>query len=298
VGHRISGNARLASCRCLALLGLGLAPFAAAQATPQPEVASLLAQADALYARRAEGAQGAVADPLRIAEAVALYRRAQALAPQDAEALFKLLRALHFQGAFCGADVEARRAIFEEGRRLGQPFVDRLEKAAESRTPAERLAMLRKVPHAAEAYFWTAAHWGQWALLRSRLALARQGVAGKLRDLAQTVIDLDPALEEGGGHRLLGRLHDQSPKLPFFTGWVSKEKALAHLRQSYRIAPQNAVTRFFLAEAILEHEPLNQDEARRLLRSCVDDPPKAEYLVEDRFYAEQARERLSGLKQR
>ncbi len=277
----------------MTLAGLALRVWLAA--TPA-EIASLLVQADALYARRAEGARGAVADPRRIAEAVALYRRAQTLAPEDGEALYKLLRALHFQGAFCGADVETRRSIFEEGRRLGQPFVDRLEKALEGRPPAERLAALRKMPRAADVYFWTAASWGQWALLRSKLASARQGVAGRLRDLAQTVIDLDPSLEEGGGYRLLGRLHDQSPRVPFFTGWVSKEKALASLRKSYQIAPQNSVTRFFLAEAILEHEPGKREEARRLLRSCVDDPPRADYLVEDRFYAEQARERLTGLK--
>lgn len=278
------------------MLWLVAASWTQAQPTASTEVAVLLAQADALYARRAEGARGPVADPRRIAEAVALYRRAQQLAPQDAEALYKLLRAMHFQGAFCGAELDARKAIFEGGRALGQTFVDRLEKSVDGKPAQERLAALRKVPHAAEGYFWTAASWGQWALLRSKVTLARQGVAGKLRDLAQTVIDLDPSLEEGGGYRLLGRLHDQSPKILFFTGWVSREKALANLRRSYEIAPQNSVTRFFLAEAILEHEPKSSAEAKRLLRSCVEDPPRAEYLVEDRFYAEEARGRLAAIK--
>jgi hypothetical protein len=95
---------------------------------------------------------------------------------------------------------------------------------------------------------------------------------------------------------VLGRLHDEAPKVLFFTGWVSKDKALALLRQSYAIAPQNSVTRFFLAEAILEHEPKGADEARRLLRSCVEDPLRPEYLVEDRHYADLARARLAGLK--
>jgi hypothetical protein len=137
---------------------------------------------------------------------------------------------------------------------------------------------LRRVPHAAEVYFWTAACWGQWALGRGKLAAAREGVAGKLRDLAQTVIDLDAGLEEGGGDRVLGRLHHQAPRIPFLTGWVSKEKALVHLRRSYAIAPNNSATRFFLADAILDLEPRSREEALRLLRACRDDPPRPEYL--------------------
>lgn len=260
------------------------------------EAAAPLTEADALYARRAEGAHGAVADPNLVEQAIARYRRASQAAPQAAEPLFKLLRALHFRGAFCGSGVETRQAVFAEGKRLGQAFVDRLEASLAGRQGAERIAAIRAIPHAAEVYFWTAACWGQWALDRSKLTAARQGVAGKIRDLAQTVIDVDPELEEGGGYRVLGRLHDEAPKILFVTGWVSKDKALACLRQSYAIAPQNLVTRFFLAEAILDHDQKNAEEGRLLLRSCIDAPPRHEYLVEDRFYADEARARLARVK--
>ena len=285
----------------MTVLAVLLAVEALAQVVRSPPVVTrdsvtLLAEADALYARRAEGARGATADPAVIDQASALYRRALQAAPDDADVLSKLLRALHFRGAFCGAGVEARKAVFEEGKSLGQLFVERVERSLDGRKRAERIAAIRAVPHAVDVYFWTAACWGQWALARGKLAAARQGVAGKVRDLAQTVIDVDPELEEGGGYRMLGRLHDEAPKILFFTGWVSKDKALAYLRQSYKIAPQNSVTRFFLAEAILDHDEKHADEARRLLRSCVDGPPRPEYLVEDRYYAEQAQARLSRLK--
>jgi tetratricopeptide (TPR) repeat protein len=246
-----------------------------------------LADADALYARRAEAGN--------VDKAIALYRRALSANAADGLVLSKLLRALHFKGAFTTAPAQQRDATFDEGRRLGQAFVDNNERALPKRASA-RIDALRRVPHAADVYFWTAACWGQWALTRGKLAAARQGVAGKLRDLAQTVIDLDPSLEEGGGDRVLGRLHHQAPRIPFLTGWVSREKALLHLRRSHAIAAHNSATRFFLADAILELELRNKEEALRLLRACRDEPPRPEYLVEDRFYAEEARRRLAAIK--
>lgn len=274
--------------------GLLLAVAAAGAAPVASRLPAALAEADALYARRAEGAPGAVAEPARIDAAIAVYRRLARDAPEDAGAVFRLLRALHFKGAFTGATEAQRKTAFDEGRRLGQAFVDALERKLRGQSAPERLAALRLVPDAAEVYYWTAACWGQWALLRGTFAAARAGVAGKIRDLAETVLALDPALEEGGADRVLGRLHAEAPRIPFFTGWVSRPDALAHLRRSHAIAPRNRVTRFFLAEAILDHDKGRAAEARGLLQSCLDEPPRPEYLVEDRHYAELARARLAG----
>jgi tetratricopeptide (TPR) repeat protein len=221
------------------------------------------------------------ADPKLIEQAIAGYRRALQADPSDGKALFKLLRALHFKGAFCGAAPDAQKAVFDEGRQLGQAFVDRAERGLEKSKP-ERLAALRKIPHAAEVYFWTAACWGEWALACGKLAAARQGVAGRLRELAQTVIELDPLLEEGGGHRVLGRLHHLAPRIPFLTGWISRPRALLELRKSYAIAPQNSATRFFLAEAILDLDGKNKDEGAQPAAVPGRSRAAAEYLAGSR----------------
>jgi tetratricopeptide (TPR) repeat protein len=265
-------------------------------AAPAPAAAAAMAEGDALYAARAEGAHGDVAQAAPVEAAIQAYRRAVAAAPEDREALYKLLRALHFRGAFCGASVEERKAIFDEGKRLGQAAVDGLEKEAGGAEGPERTLALRRIPHAADVYYWTAAHWGQWALVRGKLAAARAGVGGRVLRLAQTVLDVDPQLDEGGGDRILGRLHHETPKIPFITGWVSKRKGLEHLRRSYAIGPQNSVTRFFLAESILDEEPGKKEEARELLRACATAPPRPEYRVEDAYYAGLARARLAELK--
>jgi len=255
--------------------------------------ATLVADGDGHYARRAEGAHGSVADPREADLAIAAYRQAVTADLGDLTALARLLRALNFRGAFCGAAVEQQKAIYDEGKRLGQAAVDRLD--ARAGKGRERVAALRAITGAADVYYWTAAHWGQWGLVRGTFAAARSGVAGRVRDLAQTVVDVDPALEEGGGYRVLGRLHDQAPHLPLITGWVSHAKAVEYLRKSYELGPRNPVTWFFLGEALV-NGPHDLDEARRFLTKCAETPPRADYLVESVYYAELARARLASLR--
>src|SRR5262245_19434565 len=192
-------------------------------------LAAAIAEGDANYEQRAEQANGAAADPARIDAALAAYRRALAVEPDDLEAAWKLLRALFFRASFCaGADAE-RKPFVDEGRTLGQQAVDRVERQARAQPARARIPSLAGGPQAAPLYCWTAVNWGQWALLHGKLAAARSGAAGRIRDLAQAVLELDPALEQGGADRLLGRLHHQAPKIPFLTGWVSRTKAVAHL---------------------------------------------------------------------
>ena len=39
----------------------------------------------------------------------------------------------------------------------------------------------------------------------------------QIRDYAAVSVALDPQIENGGGHRVLGRLHTEAPKIPFIT---------------------------------------------------------------------------------
>lgn len=272
------------------------AASAASSSEAASPFAAALAQADGDYARRADGAAGSVAQPARIDAAIEAYRRALSLQPESGEARFKLLRALFFRASFCGAAPRERRRIFEEAKALGDDGIDRLEKKIGRSGGASRIEALRKIPGAASLYFWSAVSWGEWALARGKLAAARAGAGGRIRDLAQTVVDVDPELEQGGGYRILGRLHDQSPRIPFLTGWVSRRQALSHLRKALAIGPRNSVNQLFLAEAILSHEPASREEARRLLTLCAGSPPRDEYRVEDAHYAGLSRQRLIELR--
>ena len=262
---------------------------------PLAGAGGLLDEGDAHYAQRANGARGALASPERVDAAIACYRQALRADPDSIDARFRLLRAVFFRSTFCGAPAQERKLLLEEARSVAEQGIDRLEARLGRPKGDARIAALRSVPGAVALYFWAGVSWGEWALARGKLAAARGGAAGRIRDLAQTVIDVDPSYEQGGGHRIMGRLHDQSPKIPLLTGWVSRDKALASLRRALEQGPDNSVNQFFLAEAILDHQPGKIDEARRLLERCAAAVPRPELLVEDAHYAALARRRLAEL---
>jgi hypothetical protein len=268
--------------------------LALAVADPSSVFEEILARGDRHYARRAEGASGPRADPTQIGLAIDEYRGALALDPDSTAARYRMLRALYFRATFCGASEEEQRRFVDEMRRVADAGLARLEARAEARQPGARIEALRRVEDSTALFFWAAVTWGEWAQRHSVLSAARQGAATRIRDLAQTVVDLDPGFEEGGGYRILGRLHDLSPRLPLVTGWVSRKAALENLRRAYDISKANTVNQLFLAEAILRHAPERREEALSILRHLASARPSPEYPVEDAYFSARAREALEG----
>jgi len=270
-------------------------PVVAVFLAADPASVKALQEGDAHYARRAEGARGGQALTAPIEAALAAYRRALAADPASLAARSRLMRALFFRSTFCGGSPEQNKSLLEEARRTADDGLKQIEPSLRGIHGSQRIPALRAIPGSLDLHFWSAVCWGEWALRRGKLAAARTGAGTKIRDLGQTVVDLDPAYEQGGGYRILGRLHDQSPRVPFFTMWISRDKALAYLELAQAQGPDNTVNQFFLAEALLNHFPQRQEEARRLLRQCGSATPRPEYRVEDAYYAELSRQRLSAL---
>jgi len=160
--------------------------------------------------------------------------------------------------------------------------------------PEEVAAAIGKDPLAAEIYFWSSTHWGLWGRYRGKIAAARQGVATKIRKFAEIVILLDDTIENGGGHRVLGRLHAEAPKIPLVTGWISRDRAISELRRALEIAPQDLLTNLFLAEALLEFQPQKKEEALEILRTIVNATPDPVWLVEDSKTIEDAKAVLAS----
>jgi tetratricopeptide (TPR) repeat protein len=260
-----------------------------------------ISDADSHWVRRADGSAGALASTREIGEAVAGYERA-AQAPDDAEARWKLARALFFQGTYTGLAREARRPIYERARKAGEEAIAIVERHAVvrgapafgGRAPAEVAATVASDRDAPPTFFWTAVAWGEWALMSGKIQAAREGAAARIRDYATTVIALAPEFEEGGGYRILGRLHDRAPRIPFLTSWVSREKALANLRRAMSVNSRNFVNRHFLAEALAEGGGAEHAEAIGIEEKLLADPPSSGHLVEDLAVQQEARRDLAS----
>jgi hypothetical protein len=257
------------------------------------EAAALVAEGDAHYGRRAEGAAGARAQAGEVDRAIDRYRSALGADPGSKLARARLIRAVFFRTSFSDAPTSVRRRLLREARDVADEGLRRLDGDLGGLKGNARLDALRRVDHAVDLHFWAAVAWGQWGLASGKLAAVRQGVAGRVRDLGQIVVELDPAYEQGGGYRILGRLHDQCPRIPFLTGWVSRDRGQQYLRQALALDPASTVDQVFLAEAILAHDRSRRAEAIRLLEGCAQAVPRPGFPVEDAFYIARARELLA-----
>jgi len=277
-----------------------LAGFFLAAATSGPadsgDLAEALAAGDAHFARRAEGARGGVAQTFQADGAIVEYRRALSLDPASYEARFRLLRAYFFRGGFCGEmDPDDKRKLFDEAKVVAEETVERLDAELKRVKGRVEQGAAGTPSLAAEAYAWAAVSWGQWAVFH-KLNAAWTGAPGRIRDLAQAVIALDPGTAQGAGYLILGRLHAEAPRIPFVTGWVSRREGLANLRQGLSVVPGNPAFSYFLGDALLRLEPSKKDEARALLERCAAATPRPDFPVEDAHYAEQARQRLADIR--
>lgn len=245
-----------------------------------------LAEGDALYARRAEGHQGARAAAKPIDAAIAAYERAVAAAPRELEPRARLLRAIRYKGAYVARTTEEKKAVFGYGKKVSgeaMALVGQKLKLGVPKAPAEKdvARLARAIPFAADIYFWDSVVWGEWALAYGKMAALRQGAADRIRRSATIAMLADPKLEGGGGARVLGRLHNQTPRVPFVTGWASDAYAVKLLRESVAADPLNKTTRVFLAEAMNAADGKNRPEAVKILREVLSTPNLPEYIVED-----------------
>jgi tetratricopeptide (TPR) repeat protein len=271
--------------------------FAAATAAASDRNQSELATAEALWTQRAEGADGSQARAEPVAAAIAAYERAIEADPDDLEARWKLLRAYHFQGDHVLRNRDDRLALYERTRLLADEARTLLVRRAGQpidRSETQKLAKaLRDEPWAVEIYLQSAIHWGLWGDNTGKMKAAREGVGGKLRDFAQTAIELDEHADAAGGHRFMGRLHTEAPKIPFVTGWVDRKTAVRSLERACQLAGQEPYNQLYLADAWLRFRKDRRSEAIERLETLIATPPRAGFAVEDAAAIRDAKEILT-----
>jgi tetratricopeptide (TPR) repeat protein len=263
----------------------------------------LVAEGDRAYSRRQEGRVGAKASAGPINQAIAAYDEA-ARDPDFVEARWKLVRALYFKGAYTDLDQDSRKAVFQKAKRAAEEAIGILQKSLEKRGikgflefgPNVLAGHFRDRSDAAPTFFWAAVAWGEWALSVGKLEAAQTGAADTIRNYALTVIGLDPAFEEGGGYRILGRLNDQAPWIPFVTGWVSRDDAVKFLRLAVQEDKRNFANRHFLAEALYSGDAKEKTEAIALEEALVADAPSPQHLIEELKTQDDARRNLAAWK--
>ena len=257
-----------------------------------------ISEGDRAWAGRASGSQNgrAMAEPVNAA--IAAYQRAAVAEPNNLEARFKLLRAYRFKGAYVATTNEEKKAVYGEAKKAGADAIKVVDRALNvtSRSTEKQVAdAARTVPGAAEVYLWDAINWGEWALAYGKLAAAREGAADRIRRQATIAMLVNPGIEGGTPARVLGRLHDQTPRIPFITGWASGREAVRFLNESLKLDPANKITIVFLAEAMVSNDGKTKPQAMAMLRNAISAPVDPEFVVEQTAALNDARALLKKL---
>lgn len=249
-----------------------------------------VSEGDQHWNARGEGHNGGHANAAHVDAAISAYERAIAQNANDLEARWKLLRALRFKGAYVAASQNDKRAVFASGKTQGEAALAALARRVNIKGGEKQVAdAARVIPGAAELFMWDAVNWGEWALVYGKMAAVREGAADRIRREATIAYLIDPRIEGGGPGRVLGRLHDQTPHIPFVTGWASSKEAVRFLTEANRIDPSNKITRVFLAEALVDNDSHKAADAIRILRDVISSANDPRYEVEDAAAQEDAR---------
>lgn len=260
-----------------------------------------VAEGDRHYAARAEGAVGDRARGEQIDAAIAAYQRATVQSGNSLEPHWKLLRAYRFKGAYVATSNEEKKKVYAVAKAAGQHALKLLDQQLVARGLAKPARASEKqfaeaaasIDGSGELLLWDAINWGEWALAYGKIAAARQGAADRIRRQATIALLIDPTMEAGSPARVLGRLHDQTPRIPFLTGWASSKEAVRFLNDSLRVDTTNKLTMVFLAEAMVANDSKTKAQAIRMLRGAISAPTHPDYVVEDKGAVEDAKELLA-----
>ena len=256
-----------------------------------------IAEGDQQWNLRAEGHKGGHAQAARVDAALAAYQKAVAANPNDLEARWKLLRTIRFKGAYVATTNDQKKPIYTEAKKQGDAALALLDKQLAAKgissvakaTEKQVAEAARGIPGAGEIFLWDAVNWGEWALAYGKMAAAREGAADRIRREATIAMLVDPKMEGGAPGRVLGRLHDQTPRIPFITGWASSREAVKYLNESLKIDPANKITRTFLAEAMVNNNSDTKPQAIQMLKEVVSTPNDPNYEVEQSAAQDDAR---------
>jgi tetratricopeptide (TPR) repeat protein len=243
-----------------ALAAVLLAPPAEAPLTDAPRQDELLAEADALYARRDE--PGAL-DACR-----ARLEEAERRSPGSYDALWRLAR-VHFWMA----DDPGLKS--EEKSRIGKIAWDYGDRATAAN------------PGRVEGWHYAAAGVGNHALGMGIITAIRKGMEGKFKERLSTAERIDPDFERGGLQTAWGRFWFELPWPKY-----SPERAQKLLEQALGKNPDNVRARVYLADVHAKEG--RADEAEAELRRALAHAPGRYDAPEERRWQEVARRKIAG----
>jgi len=210
----------------------------------EPSIKRLVAQADALYAERA--------NLTRLREAILSLRKGRGVEPTNYEVNWRLAKFSHYLAVHT-ADKSERDAALSEGSAAGA-------------------AAVKARPDEPGGHFWLGANLGERA--RSQGALKALTLVDDIRWEMEAVIKLDEGYQNGSAYMVLGQVDLSLPSL--FGG--DKKRAIERLERGLRFGEENAFLRLRLAEAYMAVR--RKEDAQKQLSAILAMKPHPDYVPE------------------
>ncbi len=226
------------------------------------------------YSKRQDGSKGTLAATENIDKAIEQFSTAL-LSPQSVkDAALYLLKSYYYKAEFAVQDKDEKKKIFNEGKALGEKYIE-------------------KYPNSAEFRYWYLVNLGSWAQVYGILTAAREGVSDLMKTHSEKIIELDPEYQNGGGYFMLGAVHFKSPYIPFLLSWPDNDDAIKYLQLSVDTGNAEMNQKNYLAQALSKDG--RDKKARALLTEVINTEPSTATLVEDLDDIEEARQLLEDL---
>ena len=226
------------------------------------------------YSKRQDGSKGTLASTENIDKAIKQFSSALLSPESEKDAALYLLKSYYYKAEFAVQDKEEKKNIFNEGKALGEKYIE-------------------KYPTSAEFRYWYLVNLGSWAQVYGILTAAREGVSDLMKTHSEKIIELDPEYQNGGGYFMLGAVHFKSPYIPFLLSWPDNDDAIKYLQLSVDTGNAEMNQKNYLAQALSKDG--RDKKARALLIEVINTEPSTSTLVEDLDDIEEARQLLEDL---
>jgi TPR repeat protein len=226
------------------------------------------------YSKRQDGSKGTLASTENIDKAIEQFSTALLSPQSEKDAALYLLKSYYYKAEFAVQDKDEKKKIFNEGKALGEKYIE-------------------KYPTSAEFRYWYLVNLGSWAQVYGILTAAREGVSDLMKTHSEKIIELDPEYQNGGGYFMLGAVHFKSPYIPFLLSWPDNDDAIKYLQLSVDTGNAEMNQKNYLAQALSKDG--RDKKARALLTEVINTEPSKATLVEDLDDIEEARQLLEDL---
>lgn len=224
--------------------------------TPAPAGSALIAESDALYVQRA--------DLSKAKEGLTKLEQALA-AKEDAYSVYwRMSRLCYWIGDHTSGN-DAKKPIFSNG-------IEYAKKA------------IGVDPNKPDGHFWLGVNYGVYGEAKGKLKSL--SLVKPIKEEMRRVIEMNPAYDNGGADRVLGRVYHE---LPGIAGG-SEKKSLEHLLKAVEYGPRVGLNLLYIADT---YESLDRiEDARKALETIVSMEPMPDLLPETATEKAQATERL------